>query len=486
MSRAFPWEQYEGTEFYLPPEERANQPQDNTGGGDTTEDYMGKAVDEEIIQSGSMSRARERVRAMFNNRGVPLSMHRGGDVESDPTGRLNRIANEFLSRERSGKDIRESIQAIADEDNPPPAPTDRTDSQTAATQDRTQIAARIRDIFNEAGVPLALHVDGTTADPSARLDRMVDMVVNENGGFSRIRSIVQQTVSNNPNSLNTAQRNPEQQSIDYRKRAQQRVPWLPEGLIDEYANAWADTGDPQQALATVRQSPQYEEHFPGIRRDDGTLRMTEKEYMSTMDGYKTNFESFGVPSDMVEDQFPNLLKMDKSPRELEKTLSDLYTGVISRGPEIKQFYADNYGTNVSNTSILTSAITNANPAVVEKRIRNAAIGGTAAEYGFGGDMELHDINELRQHGLDHEAAQKTFARASRELPTLGALSQRYNAGEEPDINSYTDAVVLRNAEELQQMQRMVSAEQASFSANQSLQLNQQGELEGLDPNIGNS
>ena len=56
-------------------------------------------------------------------------------------------------------------------------------------------------------------------------------------------------------------------------------PYFPSNILDELIMKWTETGSIDIALATVRSGDAYAKAFPGIRREDGSLRMQEIQYL---------------------------------------------------------------------------------------------------------------------------------------------------------------------------------------------------------------
>lgn len=64
-----------------------------------------------------------------------------------------------------------------------------------------------------------------------------------------------------------------------KEEAKLRFPYLDERLIEVYVQGFVETGDRNLALLKMRSDPLMETVYPGIRKNDGTLRMTEQEYI---------------------------------------------------------------------------------------------------------------------------------------------------------------------------------------------------------------
>ncbi|HEY7823422.1 MAG TPA: hypothetical protein VIG24_11330 [Acidimicrobiia bacterium] len=103
---------------------------------------------------------------------------------------------------------------------------------------------------------------------------------------------------------------------NFAEEARAMFPWLTGGLLDQYATLWEESGSAQTALSQLRQTSVYERTFRGIRRDDGTLRMDENQYMSTMVGYRTALAEFGLdPARFQQSDFVRLIEQEVSGQE---------------------------------------------------------------------------------------------------------------------------------------------------------------------------
>lgn len=103
---------------------------------------------------------------------------------------------------------------------------------------------------------------------------------------------------------------------NFADEARVRFPWLQGALLNDFSKLWSETGDPTAALGKLRQTDRYQRTFQGIRRDDGTLRMDENEYMSTMVGYRVAFEEFGLDaSQFSQKDFVRMIEREVSAQE---------------------------------------------------------------------------------------------------------------------------------------------------------------------------
>lgn len=72
-------------------------------------------------------------------------------------------------------------------------------------------------------------------------------------------------------------------------------PWMDElGLDPRFIHeAAAEASGPDEILVRLRQSPQYRSRFPGLYRNDGTVRMNEAQYLAREADYRTLLRQYG-------------------------------------------------------------------------------------------------------------------------------------------------------------------------------------------------
>lgn len=272
---------------------------------------------------------------------------------------------------------------------------------------------------------------------------------------------------------------------NFYEQARLLYPWLPEELLRIFADAMAQWNDPNIAWGAVRANPAYDRYFPGNRRPDGSFRLSEQEYMATIEGYGAVFGRYGLGGDMFTSRYVELVMGEVSVAELSERLGMTYTGLVDRMDDIRGFYADNYGLQLSNEAIFASAI---DPQLEENilagRITNAQIGGWARFYGFGqqarGDTrELDRIDQLRQLGVTEQAAQRTYARAAFEVPQLGEFARRYGDREGFDIEAYEGVGFLADPNDTRRRQNLIGRERSAFSQAAGFSRDRAGAFSGL-------
>ena len=106
-----------------------------------------------------------------------------------------------------------------------------------------------------------------------------------------------------------------------------------EKLIDSYTQGFIDTGKAEFALANMRSTVEYSEMFEGIKRADGSLRMTESQYLQNKEAVAIHLQEYnlgGYAKENLDVIFPKLLANNVSPDELRnrvKAVSDTITSL---------------------------------------------------------------------------------------------------------------------------------------------------------------
>jgi hypothetical protein len=255
----------------------------------------------------------------------------------------------------------------------------------------------------------------------------------------------------------------EPEPIDFERRVAELYPWLPPELVKVFADAWAETGDREQALARMRANPLYDEFFPGNRRDDGSLRMSEAEWFSTREAYRRLFTEFHLNADLFEERFTELMEGDVSPRELAARLGGAYERIIANIPEVREFYARMFNLDMTDAAIFASFLDpDIGDAILDRRISMAVVGGEGLARGF--DVTDAFAGRLANAGVDQLAARRFFTDAEGRVPTLDELARRFaDPDADFDVEELAEASIFGDASQRRRIRRLLSAETSLFS-----------------------
>ena len=240
-------------------------------------------------------------------------------------------------------------------------------------------------------------------------------------------------------------------------------PWLPPELVTVYTEAYIEYGNAKLAWQTVRQSSAYERYFPGNRRDDGSLRLSEQDYVSTLEGYDAVFEAVGLNPKLFKGQYVKLIEGDVSADELFATrIEPIYERVLSAGDAIIREYADLYGLDLTPEAIVAGIIDpDLGVKILNRQITMAEIGGEAADRGF--DITKQVADTLFEQGMGRQGADEFFGQAANLLPTLSVLANRHaDPDDEFSLEDFVGAELMSDPMQRRRMRRLVAQEQAGF------------------------
>jgi hypothetical protein len=254
----------------------------------------------------------------------------------------------------------------------------------------------------------------------------------------------------------------------YEQLAQSLYPNMPPDILALFADEWSRTGDPQVAIAEVRRSPAYEIAFPGNKRPDGTVKFDEVTYTGLKESYIGTLQEYGIPRDtsssLLADRFTGLIEGEVSAREFAQRVGAVYAGVQENIPEVQEYYATNFGLELTPESIFLGAL---DPSIGEEivagRITTAQIGGEAARAGF--EISGEFAQRLQRAGVTQAQARQLFAVAEAELPRLQSLQEARGVETEQQLGleEFAEAAVFQSPEELQQIRRLEEEQRAEFT-----------------------
>ena len=265
---------------------------------------------------------------------------------------------------------------------------------------------------------------------------------------------------------------------EFLRQARALLPWLPETLIQTYADSIAETQNADIAIAEVRKSPEYAQAFPKNIRDDGTVRLSEQDYAAVKESFGLTLEDYGLNPEYFQDTFADLIEVGVAPNEFRARVEAARSGIVENVPAVKEYYRNNFGMELNDNQIFASIIDPAvGEAIIEGRITQAQIGGEAAARGFA--LSPEEAQALERAGLTQSQARQLFAQAEAEVPRLAALSRRFqpedvSVTEEvtPEglvdrpgfaVEEFVQAQVFGSAEERERIKKLEAQEESEFT-----------------------
>lgn len=269
-----------------------------------------------------------------------------------------------------------------------------------------------------------------------------------------------------------------------------RPSWMSQAMYAQWLDYYEQAGGAgvpgsgNLATQEFRNSSEYEQYFPGIKREDGTVRYTdnpEQTYYANLEAFKNTAENAGVNPYYLEDEFINLIEGDVSPNEYQARVSNIYNRVMETAPEIRDWYTENFGIEMSDAGILASVMSpGVGMDILNRNITMSEIGGEAAKRDF--DITTGFVDMLADEGLDRAEANRLFGSAERLLPMLGALAARHGDTDDSfDIMEFADAAVMQDPTQLSRIARLRAQEASTFTGGAQLDYtrDRQGGVAGL-------
>lgn len=253
-------------------------------------------------------------------------------------------------------------------------------------------------------------------------------------------------------------------------------------LAAVWLDAYIETGSGQLALETVRRDPSYDAIFPGNRREDGSLRYGEADYLGRIEAYGDALLAIDINPDMFYSKFPDLITGLVSPSEFASRVNAVYERVLSSTEEIRNYYATEYGFDMSDQGIIASILDpDIGDAIVTRQIAMSEVGGSAAAKNF--QIGTTFVEKLVNYGLDsRDEAQDYFAAAEEIIPAIGVLAKRHADPDDTfDLEEFSNAQLFGDPEQRRRMRRLIAQERASFQGDSALTFaaDQRGSLTGL-------
>lgn len=166
-------------------------------------------------------------------------------------------------------------------------------------------------------------------------------------------------------------------------------PYYPSNLLDLLISSWTETGSIDIALATVRQSDAFEQSFPGIKREDGSLRMTEIQYLELKDDMKDQLRNYNLNPDIFADEIVEAIAGDVDKEEFAGRLAFGYNELLNNKEIVKRIYMDEFNMDLTDEALFAMFISpDISQAVLENQILTSQILAEAEIAGVGLGKEV--------------------------------------------------------------------------------------------------
>lgn len=135
-------------------------------------------------------------------------------------------------------------------------------------------------------------------------------------------------------------------------------PWIDAiGLTpDFFRELVAKAASGAEIITTLRAQPQYRARFPGLWRNDGSVRMTEAEYLARETDYRRVLRQYGFA-----DQYPDAASLatffsdEVDPNELKDRLS-VFKGIQDSGQSVKDAFYVYAGIRLTDGDLYSAVV----------------------------------------------------------------------------------------------------------------------------------
>ena len=292
-------------------------------------------------------------------------------------------------------------------------------------------------------------------------------------------------LNNALNNFGTGSRDAEPDFVPTPQQIEDLIPWLAGkgGLLQEYTNAYIETGNAEFALAAVRGTEEYALYYPGIKRSDGSLRMNEAQYEQTREGYyrillendlnPLVFEEAGKAASLIAGD----VSVPKFKTRIESARNAFRDNPIAE--EIKAYYQANFNIDLTDNAIFAAALDpDISVSILQNQISQAELGAEAALKNL--DLSTEQAQRMLQAGITQAGGQRFFARASDYIQQLNRLRIAQGRVDEIGLQSVIASDITQDPEAQRQQQRILQQQASASSATVGAFRTQAGEVAGLE------
>ncbi len=213
--------------------------------------------------------------------------------------------------------------------------------------------------------------------------------------------------------------------------AKNLYPYYPESIIQNILDVWTDTGEITIAISEARASDTFEKEFPGIKRPDGSLRMTEIEYLETKDYMADALRTYNLNPGVFGEDIAEAIAGDVSAKEFTGRLEFAYQQLVNNIPQVKEIYLAQHGLDLTDEAIFAMFVSpELSESVLQNQVLVSQISAEAEVAGL--SIGITTAQQFVQAGIDQQASRQLFGQASQvsEGLQLSAASQGTSISEE--------------------------------------------------------
>lgn len=252
-------------------------------------------------------------------------------------------------------------------------------------------------------------------------------------------------------------------------------PYFPSNILDELIMKWTETGSIDIALATVRGGDAYAKAFPGIRREDNSLRMTEIQYLELKDSMKDQLRNYNLNPDVFANEIIEAITGDVNIQEFTARLQFGYEQLLNNKEQVLEVFNEQYGYGLDETVLFAMFISpDISQSVLENQILVSQILAEAEIATT--EIGLSTAEKFVQANISQRDAAQVFSKTEELSGLVGVGSRRGVSITEEDIATGLAGL---SPQELALIRRTQATSASESSIQAGAATTQEGQVTGL-------
>ena len=216
--------------------------------------------------------------------------------------------------------------------------------------------------------------------------------------------------------------------------AQALFPYFPGNILNIILDSWVDSGSIDLAIAQGRASEDYAKTFPGIKREDGSLRMTEIQYLEVKDAMKDSLRNYNLNPDIFQNEIIDAIQGDVDIKEFQGRLQFGYEQLINNRDIVLEVYRAEYGMDLTEEALFAMFIS---PEIATSVLENQILVSQILAEAEVADITLgkSTVQDFISAGISQEQARGLFRETEQLSGLTGVAAQMGQDLSEEDIAS---------------------------------------------------
>ena len=216
--------------------------------------------------------------------------------------------------------------------------------------------------------------------------------------------------------------------------AQALFPYFPGNILKIILDSWVDSGSIDLAIAQGRASEDYAKTFPGIKREDGSLRMTEIQYLELKDAMKDSLRNYNLNPDIFQNEIIDAIQGDVDIKEFQGRLQFGYEQLINNRDIVLEVYRAEYGMDLTEEALFAMFIS---PEIATSVLENQILVSQILAEAEVADITLgkSTVQDFISAGISQEQARGLFRETEQLSGLTGVAAQMGQDLSEEDIAS---------------------------------------------------